>query len=774
MTKASVAERKRILGRPGKIRAFLVVAVVAALAVAAAVLVSLHAMVTLGQPVPRDRAAEVSVTVLDRKDTLLRAFTTGSGHWRLPVGPEDVDARYLSMLIAFEDRRFWSHRGADPIAFIRAAAQAATHGRLVSGGSTLTMQTARLLRGPTPKTMLGKLRQVVDALKLERSLSKREILAHYLQLAPYGGNMEGVRAASIAYFGKEPRRLSLGEAALLVAIPQSPEARRPDRSPDAARRARDRVLATARKAGIITSAEYDRAKLEPVPRVRREFPKLAPHLADAEVEGAPLAAVHRTTLDAGLQASLEELARDHARTLGDKLSAAVIVADHRSGAILARVGSAGYLDGNRWGAVDMAAAVRSPGSTLKPLIYGLGFDAGIIHPETLIEDRPVRFGSYAPKNFDEDFHGTVSIRDALAQSLNIPAVKVLNAIGPGRLWSRLKRSGATPVLPASTEPTVAIALGGIGLKLDELAGLYAALARGGEPVILHHRRDGAPEPADRDQAASSGHGARRAIQRLDRQPASLTQYQPSVHRAGDAARAARRVLSPVAAWYVTDILKDAPPPANAIGGRFAYKTGTSYGYRDAYAIGFDGAHVVAVWIGRPDSAATPGLSGRVAAAPLLFDAFARLGEARAPLPGSPPGAIVASGAELPPPLKRFREPGAESAIAPSVAFLDRPPVISYPHDRSEIEAETGDASVSEAPAARPLPASATHPDAPLASIVLRADGGVLPLTWLVDGEPLSSEPHRRDAEWRPGGRGFVSVSVIDATGKSDRVVVRLR
>lgn len=713
----------------GRGRAGLAVAIYALLGATCAGLVALHAAVALGPQLPLDRAGEVSVTVVDRNDALLRAFTTNTGYWRLPVEAAEVDQRYLRMLIAFEDRRFFRHGGVDLAAFVRAATQVVRHGRLVSGGSTLSMQTARLLRGPTPKSAAGKVQQVIDALQLERRMSKREILAHYLRLAPYGGNMEGVRAASIAYFGKEPRRLSIGEAALLVAIPQSPEARRPDRSSLAARRARDRVLTRALEAGIITAAEIERAKLEPVPTIRREFPKLAPHLAEAEMARAPLAAIHRTTLDRDLQAGLEELAREHAKSLGEKLSAAIVVADHRTGEILARVGSAGYLDGSRWGAVDMVAAVRSPGSTLKPLIYGLGFDAGIAHPETLIEDRAARFGSYAPKNFDEEFHGTVTIREALAQSLNIPAVKVLNAVGPGRLYSRLKRAGATPVLPAATEPTVAIALGGIGLRLDELAALYASLARGGEPITLRHIR----QPLNQSVSAASSIG-------------------PQSRLARTVSAASRRILSPVAAWYVTDILKDAPPPAHAVSGRIAYKTGTSYGYRDAYAIGYDGSHVVAVWVGRPDSAATAGLSGRVAAAPLLFDAFARIGGLRTPLPGSPPGAIIASGVSLPPPLKRFREPGSEHASGPAATFIEHAPVIAFPPDRSEVElGEVGQDRV-----------------------ILKVDGGALPLTWLVDNQPIESDPHRRDVEWQPKGRGFLSVSVIDAAGKSDRVVVRVR
>ena len=368
--------------------------------------------------------------MLDRHDKLLRAFTTEEGRWRLPLAPDEVDQRYLAMLMAFEDKRFYEHHGVDARSLARAAWQLIENRHIVSGGSTLTMQVARLVEGHYERSGSAKLRQILGALQLERYLSKREILALYLQLAPFGGNIEGVRAASLAYFGKEPHRLSVGEAALLVALPQSPELRRPDRNPRAARLARDRVLDRVMHAGVISTAEVTRARLEPIPHERRAFPKLAPHLAESEVAAAPAKTVHRLTIDRGVQRSLERLAEEQTKLLGQKLSAAILVVDHTTGEVIAHVGSAGYLDDDRLGAIDMANAVRSPGSTLKPFIYGLAFEAGLAHPETLIEDRPVRFGSYAPKNFDESYHGTVTIREALAQSLNIPAVKMLDAVGP--------------------------------------------------------------------------------------------------------------------------------------------------------------------------------------------------------------------------------------------------------------------------------------------------------------------------------------------------------
>ncbi|HJZ43479.1 MAG TPA: penicillin-binding transpeptidase domain-containing protein, partial [Hyphomicrobiaceae bacterium] len=376
--------------------------------------------------------------------------------------------------------------------------------------------------------------------------------------------------------------------------------------------------------------------------------------------------------------------------------------------VVAHVGSPGYLDEARFGAVDMTSAVRSPGSTLKPFVYGLAFEAGLAHPETLIEDRPTRFGLYVPKNFDQDWHGTVTIRMALAQSLNIPAVKVLEAVGPAKLAARLTQAGAEPMLPRGAEPTLAMALGGLGLKLSDLAALYAGLARGGEPVALRYRRD-----------------------------TTEAKTPPTI----------QRLLSPAAAWYVGDILRNAPAPANAKPGQLAYKTGTSYGFRDAWAVGYDGRHTIAVWVGRPDGAATPGLAGRTAAAPLLFDAFARLSRQRSPLPAAPSGVLKAAGGDLPPPLKRFRE--ARDDAAPG-AYLEPAVQIAFPPDRAELEMEEGERT-----------------------IVVKAEGGTLPLIWLVDGVPIDSDPAKREAEL-PASSGFHKVSVIDAKGRADRVTIRLK
>jgi penicillin-binding protein 1C len=476
-------------------------------------------------------------------------------------------------------------------------------------------------------------------------------------------------------------------------------------------------LTRAVAAHVITAAEAARAKTERIPTVRYTFPMLAPHLTEAEVAAHPTERVIKLTLDHNLQANLEKLAAEHAQLLGDKVSAAIVVANHQTGEILAEVGSPGYMDASRQGAVDMATAVRSPGSTLKPFIYGLAFEAGLAHPETLIDDRPTRFGTYQPKNFDENFHGTVTIREALEQSYNIPAVRVLARVGPGKLAGRFRRAGVVARFPDKSEPTLAMALGGTGLTLEEMAQLYASLARGGDSITLVHRFD------ERSRVMAA------------------TRVKPLVN--------AHRLMSPLAAWYVTDILKDAPPPPNAKGGRFAYKTGTSYGYRDAWAIGYDGKYVIATWVGRPDNASVPGILGRTAAAPILFDAFARISEKRVPLQSAPANAIRGTNTDLPAPLKRWRDPGDEPVTG---RFLQPPVLISFPPDQSEIEESDlgGD------------------------PLVLKADGGALPLTWLVDGSPIKSDAHAREVTWQPGGTGFTKLTVIDANGRTDRVSVRLR
>jgi penicillin-binding protein 1C len=660
-------------------------------------------------PIDLQAARQSSAIVVDRDNRLLRAFTMPDGRWRLPVELGEVDPRYVAMLLAYEDGRFYEHRGVDWRALARAAFQLAARGRVVSGGSTMTMQVARLIEPREERSLSAKLRQLARAWQIERQVSKTGVLNRYLALAPFGGNVEGVRAASLAYFGKEPRRLTIGEAALLVALPQSPEFRRPDRFAEAARKARDRVLDRAAARGVIKAEEAAAGKREIVPTERRPFPMLAPHAAEEAVAADPRAHVLKLSIDARLQVKLEELARENAERLGPKISVAIVALDNASGEIRARVGAADYLSAEREGAVDMSEAPRSPGSALKPFIYALAFENGIAHPETVLFDRPARYGAYTPENFDLGFQGTVTARRALQMSLNLPAVELLADVGPANFLARLHSAGATITLPKDAPPGLAIGLGGLGITLTDLARLYAGFARGGE----------APALVERLGAASGAIGP-------------------------------RRVTDPVAAYYIEDILRGAPPPANSLSGRIAFKTGTSYGYRDALAIGFDKGMTIAVWVGRPDNAPVPGLVGRQVAAPILFDAFARLGRDIEYIP-APKGLLkVAVSAELPPPLRHLRKDAPKTMAATATAPLK----IAYPPDGARVDLGLGQ-GVGDA------------------ELSLKALGGALPLTWFVNGAPIGDPDLRRQSAWRPDGAGFARVSVIDAKGATDSILVRL-
>lgn len=640
----------------------------------------------------------VSAEVVDREGRLLRPFALPDGRWRLAAGVADVDPRLVAMILAYEDRRFARHGGVDALALLRAAGQAATSLRVVSGGSTLTMQVARLTLPPRARTLPAKLAQMRRALELEARLSKDEILGLYLTLAPYGGNIEGVRAASLTYLGKEPRRLTLGEAALLVALPQSPEARRPDRFAERARAARDRVLDRLLAQGLLAADEVRLAKAEPIPSVRRPMPQLAPHLAVDLVAQRPTAPRHLSTLDAPLQERLEDLVRERTRALGRGLSAAIVVMDNDSAEVRAYVAAADFFDRARAGEVDLARAVRSPGSTLKPFIYALAFEDGIAHPETLIEDRPARFGAWRPENFDRSFQGTLSVRKALQLSLNVPAVRLLEAVGPQRLATRMQQAGARLELPPGAAPALPMGLGGVGIRLVDLTMLYGALAHGGEARPLVYRRD-----------AGALAAPRRAM-----------------------------LVDQVAAWYVGQCLLGTPAPENALGGRIAFKTGTSYGYRDSWAVGFDGRRTVGVWVGRPDGQAVPDLTGRAAAAPLLFDAFARIVRTPATLGPAPRGAVMAVNARLPPPQRHFGRTRQEDALQ-----------VVYPPDGARVSGTDAD------------------------TLALKVDGGTFPVTLLLDGQPVAWVEDRGPLFWAPRGRGFARLTVIDAAGLSDSVTVRV-
>jgi penicillin-binding protein 1C len=662
----------------------------------------------LPPPPSLDRSERLSTLVLARDGTILRGFLSADGKWRLPTMPGDVDPLYRRMLIAMEDRRFESHIGVDPLAVLRAAGQWIAHGHVVSGASTLTMQAVRLLER-RPRTLAAKIAESCEALALERRLDKDDILGIYLTLAPFGGNLEGVRAASLAYFGKEPAHLTAAEAALLVAIPRSPERLRPDRHPEAARRARDAVLQRMADAGVVSPQAFAEAAIEPVALTRLALPFHALHLAKELHDDSPHSTILRTTIDPLLQRQVETLLRNEAVALDPQATLAAIVVDNRERQVVAYVGNADYLAGARRGTIDMARAIRSPGSALKPFIYAMAFDRLIIHPETLLDDEARHFGDYTPGDFDGQFRGEVSARQALQYSLNVPAVEVLDRLGPARFTAALAAAGVTLKLPQFTaEPGLAVALGGDGISLYDLATLYIALSHDGAVASLQIRPD---------QAAAKE----------------------------------TTIFGPVAAWYVNDILRSAPPPPGMLPAavrrsrQLAFKTGTSYGFRDAWAVGYDNDVTIAVWVGRPDGTPMPGISGITTAAPALFKIADLLGPPSAddaPKP-PPPGALLVARRDLPPRLQRLDAGPAERAGRDAGG-----PKILYPPDGSTVE---------------------WHGE----KVPLEASGGQTPLRWLADGRPLPPGEPRHELFWSPDGVGFTRLTVIDASGRSAHATVRL-
>ncbi|WP_374574037.1 penicillin-binding protein 1C [Phenylobacterium sp.] len=650
-------------------------------------------------PPDLSRAERSSPVALDRRGAWLRALPVENGRWRIRADLSRTDPSFLKRLVAVEDARFYLHPGVDPFAVVRAAGSALVHGRITSGASTLTMQTARLL-SPHPRTFAGKAVEALRALQIEARLSKRRILALYLTLAPYGGNLEGVRAASLSYFGHEPESLTPGEQALLIALPQSPEARRPDRRPEAARAARREVLDKLVHAGQLSPAEAAEADAEPLPG-RAPFPSLAWHVAGELARAAPKdQASVVSTIDAGLQRRLEPLARAAARAQGPGVTAAILVVDIDGRAVRAAVGSAGLDRPGGW--IDMTTALRSPGSSLKPFIYAMAFEQGLMAPDTEIDDTPRRFADYQPENFDRVFHGKVTAREALTNSLNVPAVATLEKVGPAAFEARLTGAGVKLVRPRAQlrEPGLALALGGVGISLRDLAALYAALGDGGLYKPLAFTEDAA--------------------------------------RAGKRARGVRLVRAE-AAQQVLDILRETPPPAGVspaalARGRplMAFKTGTSYGFRDALAAGVIGHYAVVVWTGRADGGARGGLTGRDAALPLLFDA-ADLIDA----PPSAPRPIAPKNA--PEALERLQQTG------------DGPRLI-FPPDGATVQV------AGFGPGSRGL--------------VLSAGGEGL--TWYVAGEPVAPDPVSGRVIWRPASPGFYRLSVVDGQGREAAARVRIK
>ena len=613
----------------------------------AALLLSLLVL-DLAFPPKLPKARDTSTLVVAADGTPLRAFADVEGVWRHPATRGTVSPLYLQALLQYEDRWFRWHPGVNPFALLRAAGQWISGGGIVSGGSTLTMQVARILDrepGRSTRTLPGKFVQMLRAVQLEAHLSKDEILALYLERAPFGGTIEGVEAASWAYLGKPAMRLSQAEAALLAVLPQAPSRLRPDRNPEAAQAARDKVLERMAALGAWSRADVDDAKIEAVVSRRLRPPMSAALLAQRLRSAHPREARIVSTIDAGLQRTLEERVAAYFSSLPERTSAALLVVDNATMEARAYVGSLELNDKARLGHVDMVRAWRSPGSTLKPFLYGMALDDGLIHSESLLVDAPQSFSGYRPGNFDAAFNGPVGAATALRLSLNVPAVDLLDRVGPARFAARLDNAGIALKFPRGATPNLTLILGGTGARLEDLVGAHAALHRGGI--------------------------------------AGRVRYTP------DDAVIDRRLLSPGAAWIVREILESNPRPGEREGMfdagrrlRVSWKTGTSYGYRDAWAIGGTRRHTVGVWVGRPDGTPLPGQYGAITALPLLFEVVDSLPRARGDgVRPSPPGSVaehavcwpLGTAAEAQPPTlcqRRFDAWVLDGAIPPTFAERD--------------------------------------------------------------------------------------------------------
>lgn len=667
-----------------------------------ATVAAIAALVALDRLFPPDlrRWQNCSTIVVDADDELLRPFATAEGRWRLPARQGQVTPFYMALLIAIEDRRFGWHPGVDPLAVVRALGQALWHGRVVSGASTLTMQTARLL-DPKPRTLGAKLVEAVRALQLQWRLGHDGVLQTYLSLAPFGGPLEGIAAGSLAWFGKSPDRLTPAEAALLVALPQSPETLRPDRHAEAATAARNRVLDRAVAKGLIGPDFAETAKAEPVPRRLLAMPMHAPHLAERLAKTAGPGAVVRTWLDGSLQRRLEQLGHSQVGHLEEDADLAIAVLGNHDRRLLAHLGSGDWHRRQ----LDLSQAVRSPGSALKPFIYAVAFDDLSVHPGTMIDDVPQRFGDWLPRNFDHDFHGQVTAREALQRSLNVPAVQVLERVGPARMTAMLQLAGANLTFPRTAEPSLPLALGGVGVRMMDLAMLYAALADGGRALPIAAIRDN-PRPA-----------------------------------------IPHRLVGEPAAQVVIDVLEGSPLPDHVATGsgverrrRIAFKTGTSFGFRDAWTVGASADYTVAVWVGRPDGAPRPGALGRTVAAPIMFKVFDLLPPDRTPrpAPSQPDHALFYR--QPPPALRSLTSTDRIKRVAVGVERLR----ILFPPDGATVE------SLEE-------------------GIALSAVGGRPPLRWIANGHPLAEGARF----WHPDGDGFGSLVVVDADGRRFSVGIRV-
>ncbi len=522
--------------------------------------------------------------VLSADNQPLRTFADDQGIWRYPISLDQVSPLYLEALVNYEDRYFYHHPGVNPLSLVRAFGQALKTGEIVSGGSTLTMQVARL-RYPEPRTLWGKVKEIIRACQLELHYSKDDILTYYINHAPFGGTIEGVQAAALTYLGYDAKDLTHAQAALLAVLPQAPTRYRPDRNPTSAQAARDKVIQRLVDYQVWDEQIAQDAQSEQVTQSPGYRYSIAPILARRLASQSDSGVIH-STINLAWQQSVERLVKHYAQSIDQHVSVAVLIMNSKTGAVEVYSGSSDFHDNQRFGQVDMVQAIRSPGSTLKPFIYGMALDQGLVHSESLLMNVPLKFADYQPENFSGGFTGPESLSQSLAASLNVPAVQVLERVGPVPFYLALQQAGATLALPGNERPSLAIALGGLGTNLESLVRLMSALDNNG----------------------------------TTQKPRFLM----------ESAQEVKPLLSPGAAWIIRDIL--ARHASNPYG--MAIKTGTSYGFRDSWAVGVVNGYTLGVWVGQPDGTPLTGHYGRQTAVPLLTNVASRI-LGQNPMPARP-------------------------------------------------------------------------------------------------------------------------------------------
>jgi len=541
-------------------------------------------------PLPSERLSrQSSYFIYGRDSRLLNCFASQDQYWRLPVKLDSISPLLVRTVINTEDRWFWYHPGVNPVSLLTAMADNLKNRSIVRGGSTITMQIARMME-PKPRNIGGKLVEIFRALQLEMHYSKNELLEIYFNLVPYGGNIEGVGAAAYFYFGKTPYELTCSEAAILAGIPSSPNNFRPDLNPEKCRSRRDRILRQLHRQDIIDKETLSGALKEEIPVERKERPDHAPHFCQSimsELSSNLWTGVIRSTIRMDLQALCERLARSYASVLKDKdiNNLSIVVIDNHSSELLAMVGSPDFNDRKHQGQINGAFAPRSPGSALKPFAYALGFERGLITPASILDDIPVSYSGYSPENYDEEYNGIATVSEALIRSLNVPAVNLTANLGIRDFYEFLQAGGISTLDRKYYQYGLPLVLGACEVTLADLANLYSALGRKGI-------------------------------------------YKPLKMLAGSDDNKPYDLLSEEACYLVTEILSELQRPSLQASWEFtrdlptvAWKTGTSYGRRDAWAIGYNPQFTVAVWAGNFSGEGSPWLVGAESAAPLMFAVF---------------------------------------------------------------------------------------------------------------------------------------------------------